>query len=52
MLGPYLRFQGNFVLAPGEEVRVRTLQTGFALTVGVRGQIRLKQRADSVPEGP
>jgi len=52
VLGPYFRFQGNFVLAAGEEVRVRTLQTGLALTVGVRGQIRLKKRADSVPEGP
>ncbi len=52
LLGPFARFQGNFVLAPGEEVRVRTLQTGVALTVGVRGQIRLKQRADSLPEAP
>jgi len=49
-VGPYFRFQFEFLLA-AEDERFKTLDYGVAAIVGVRGQIRLKKQADSVPEG-
>ena len=49
VLGPYFRFQFEFVLGPGDP-KFKQLDYGVAAIVGLRAQIRLKKANTVIPE--
>jgi len=51
LLGPFIRTQLEFVLA-ADETRFKKLDYGITAIIGIRGQIRVKQKAEGLPEGP
>ena len=51
VLGPFIRTQFEFVLAE-DETRFKKLDYGITAIIGIRGQIRIKKKAEGLPEGP